>query len=82
MCQTFVYLIKLNVKDFFFLERSNLFMSFDFSQIYMIISSYLLDKKSKQIIVTNKDRLVVNSKTAHMYLFATWEKNLTGTYLV
>lgn len=74
MCQTFVYLIKLNVKDFFFLERSNLFMSFDFSQIYMIISSYLLDKKSKQIIVTNKDRLVVNSKTTRMYLFATWEK--------
>lgn len=74
MCQTFVYLIKLNVKDFFFLERSNLFMSFDFSQIYMIISSYLLDKKSKQIIVTNKERLVVNSKTARMYLFATWEK--------
>lgn len=73
MCQTFVYLIKLNVKDFFFLERSNLFMSFDFSQIYIIISSYLLDEKSKQIIGTNKERLLENSKTECMYLFATWQ---------
>lgn len=50
MCQTFGYLIKLYAMYFFLLEHS-IFMSFDFSEIYIIISSY----KSKQIIWTNKE---------------------------
>lgn len=73
MCQTFVYLIKLHVMYIFVMERRHFFMSFDFSQIYIIISSYLLDEKSKQIIGTNKERLPENSKTECMYLFATWQ---------